>query len=314
MEGRQLQGVLLVDYGGAVPDPITRNAVQLMAMIRDTTGRLEPPISLPPSSVQAEVGPELRLRCFGKLEIRVGDQVVATDSFTRKKALTLLKLLVLRRGNPVSRDALIEHLWPGVDDKAGTNRLHGVVHALRSGIEPFRDKKRWLFVRNQGDLYYFDTESPHWVDVFAFRRLAAMARDLERRGDEELAISRLEEAAALYRGNLFEDEPYADWCALERDELRGTYLDVVRHLARLCSKTGNPESAVAHLRRGLIVDRLREDLHQMLIETLIGLGRRRDALDQYRECARLLREEIGAEPLPATRRLERLVTAEGRPA
>jgi len=188
------------------------------------------------------------------------------------------------------------------------NRLHGVVHSLRSGIEPFHADKRWLFVRNQGDLYYFDTESPHWVDIYAFRRLSAAARDRERQGELGEAIARLEEAAALYRGDLFEDEPYADWCARERDELRGSYLDVVRNLGRLCNQTGNAELAVGHLRRGLIVDPLREDLHQMLIETLIGLGRRKDALEQCRDCVRLLREEIGAEPLPATRRLERLVT------
>ncbi len=309
--GQQLQGVLLLDYGAVAPSPLTRHVVHLMAMTRESAVQLEPPIASPPSGLVTRTVPELRLRCFGKLEIQLGEEVVSIDAFARKKALTLLKILVLRRGNPVTRDALIEYLWPGADDRAGVNRLHGVVHSLRSGIEPFRADKRWLYVRNQGELYYFGTESPHWVDIYLIRRLWQVARDHERRGELRAAMARLEEAAVLYRGDLFEDEPYADWCAREREELRGIYLDVVRNLARLCADTGSAELAVAYLRRALVVDPLREDFHQTLIEILIGLGRRRDALAQYEDCLRLLRDEIGAEPLPATRRLERVIAGDG---
>ena len=66
---------------------------------------------------------------------------------------------------------------------------------------------------------------------------------------------------------------------------------------------------IAWLRRGLLADPLREDLHQVLIRALITLGRRPEALAQYDVCVRLLRDELAAEPLPETRRLAHLAAA-----
>ncbi|NIQ58042.1 MAG: hypothetical protein GWN71_33115, partial [Gammaproteobacteria bacterium] len=149
--------------------------------------------------------PVLELRCFGPLTIRLGERRVAHAAFQRKKALTLLELLVLKAGNPVTRQALVECLWPGADEKAGVNRLHVVIHALRSVIEPEREERRWIFVRNQGEFYYFNMESPHEIDLYTFRRHAAAARRAEECGRFVDAMAHLEDALALYRGDLFAD-------------------------------------------------------------------------------------------------------------
>jgi DNA-binding SARP family transcriptional activator len=182
-----------------------------------------------------------------------------------------------------------------------------VVHCLRSVIEPFREERRWIYICNQGEFYYFNMESPHWIDLYTFRRHEASAARAERSGQHHEAIMDLEEGLALYRGDLFEDDPYADWCAPERTDLRHRYLDMLLRLAELWFAVGQTERGADCLRRGLLKDPLREDFHQALIQTLMDLGRRREALDQYQECVRLLREELGAEPLPATRRLGRFL-------
>ena len=138
---------------------------------------------------------------------------------------------------------------------------------------------------------------------------ARAGRPTEREGRSSDAIAHLENAVALYRGDLFEDDPYADWCGLERMELQNRFLGMLMRQAELSLACGEAETGVACLRRGLLTDPFREDLHQALIQMLADLGRRKEALEQYRECERILREELGTDPLPATRRLERLLRA-----
>ncbi len=318
-DGR-LRGVVVLDRGGAPPNPPTRDLVTLLSMTAEAAVRLAPRSRAEPSShgsASHSAEPVLDIRCFGGFDVRVHGGRVPAEAFSRRKALTLLKRLILNAGNPISRDALAEHLWPGADPKSGANRLHGVLHALRTTIEPFREQRRWIYVCNVGDLYYFNMESPHWIDVYAFRRYAAGAHESERRHRPEEAIRHLEAALDLYRGELFADEPYAAWCELERAEFKHQYMHLTGRLADLLIGAGEVEQGVGWLRRGLLTDPLREDLHQKLIRALIGSGQRHQALRQYQTCLGLLCDELGVDPLPETRRLGQLAASdspESRPS
>lgn len=285
-----------------------RDLVPLLVMASEATTRLVPPRPENPamSARQDSTAPMLEVECLGGFDLRLNGLPVAPESFGRRKALTLLKLLIMQGGNPLSRDALSELIWPGVSAPTGANRLHGVLHALRAVIEPYREQRKWVFVCNLGDLYYFNMESPHWIDIFAFRRHAASAQEAERRGRRAEAIQHLEAALDLYRGDLFSDDPYATWCDLARLDLRHRQLDLSAKVADLLIAEGNPTRAVSRLRNGLLADPLREDLHQMLMQTLINLGRRPEAWAQYQTCVRVLNDELGVEPLPKTRQLGHL--------
>lgn len=309
--GGRLRGIVVLDRGEVPPNPPGHDLVPLLTMAAEAAARLVPDVAERSTTgvTAASATPVLELLCLGGFEVRLHGKPVPTETFGRKKALTLLKILVLSAGNPVSRVALTERLWPGVDERTGANRLHGVLHALRTTIEPYREQRRWLFVCNIGDLCYFNMESPHWTDLFAFRRHAASAHAAERRGRRDEAIRHLEAALGLYRGDLFADEPYARWCDLERSELGHLYIDLTGRLADLWIAEGDALRGVAWLRRGLLADPLREDVHRKLIRALIALGRRPEALEQYDVCVRLLRDELGVDPLPETRQLILLASA-----
>lgn len=303
----QLAGAVFLDLGGEPPTPRTQHLVALLTMAAAGAPRLlrHPNVSESGRFHRRAELPTLSVLCLGPWELRLRQRALGPEEFTRRKALTLLKVLILRAGSPTHRDQLVEMLWPGVHPAAGINRFHVVLHALRSVIEPFREERRWTYIRNHGELYYFNMEAPHRIDLYRFRHLAATAAVAERRGQVDEAIEILEEGLALYRGDLFADDPYADWCVLEREQMRRTYLDMVRRLAALALHVGHPARGLEHLRRALAMDPLSEELHQRMIEALTVLGRRGEVLAQYRTCAELLRRELGTGPLPATRELVR---------
>lgn len=306
---QRLRGVMVLDRP-APSSPPTRDVVLLLTMAGEAAARIKSAHGDRPAR-RVRAGADrhvLEVRCFGGFEVRRDGGLIPPDAFARRKARMLLRVLILRAGLPVHRDVLVEHLWPGVDGRTGANRLHGVVHALRAAIEPYHDESRWIFVSNTADLYRFNLESPHWIDLYEFQRQVVSAQDAERHGRRNEAIRHLEFALGLYQGDLFADEPYAGWCELDRCELRQRAVDLMAHVALLCVAAGESERGVAWLRRAIRADPLREDLHRILIRELLALGLRGDARAQYDLCVRVLRDELGVDPSPATRRLtERLL-------
>lgn len=302
-----LHGLVVLDFGREGTDHAAGHLVPLLSMANQLAIRLQshheglivgPVCSAGEGVVAAEL-PELEIRCLGPFAVFRRGQPIAAEAFTRSKALVLLKLLAVRDA-PVHRDVLIEHLWPEVDPRQGINRLHGVIHDLRSVIEPQRTERDWVYVRNRGELYFLDTDAPVEVDLRRFRRLS---KRYLREGSAKDEIAHLEQVVELYGGDLFEDDPFADWCAAEREELKEIYLRALERLVELHVGEGGEEEALTCLRRALRASPFRDDLLLAQMELLAKLSRANEAVAAYDEYQRRLAAELDAEPSPELRAL-----------
>lgn len=248
--------------------------------------------------------PKLRIRCFGRFEIEIDGRKLPSSTFHRRDALTLLKILVLRAGKQVHRARINEWLWPEADERAGVNRLHGVVHALRAAIEPYAAERRWTYVLNEGDTYTFAPDNSTFVDLIEFQKCLALAQNGLRGGYFTPKVTHyLELAVELYRAELYEEDQYGEWCDVERTALQREFVDALASLARSYLTLGDTKKAIHTLRRVLVHDPSREDLHQELIRCLVRLKRYREAKQQVSDCVRYLREELGVAPSSETETL-----------
>ncbi|MCZ7565369.1 MAG: GAF domain-containing protein [Burkholderiales bacterium] len=249
----------------------------------------------------------LALRCFGPFEIFRSGQKLAPDAFARRKALQLLKQLVLRRGIPVHRDRLVELLWPEASPRAGANRLHGVVNALRSAIESGRGARASEYIVCRDDHYFFNTEAPHSVDLFDFLDFIATARSAQREGAEQRALGLLEDAVRLFRGDLFADDTEDESLETHRVRLRHMYLDAARSLAAMRIRWGHTDEAIWTLRTALDFEPVALDLYELLVAQLASAGRVVEARQQYECCRAALRKHLDMEPPARIRALEKLL-------
>lgn len=248
----------------------------------------------------------LSIRCLGSFEISRNGITLPLSAFARRRALLLLKILLLRAPQPVHRDVLIDCLWPESDAITGRNRLHGVVHALRAVIEPSSASQPITYVQNQQDFYFFNTEAPHFVDLFRFQQLLQTAKTAHRQTlAAERVIAYLESAVSLYHGDLFSDEPYNEWLDAPRTLLRQQYIEAVKELTRRYTMLGRHEDTIYALRAAITLYPHFEDLHQELAHTLIALDRRVEAAEQLKACLRIVQRDCGTEPLPETLKLLR---------
>lgn len=235
----------------------------------------------------------LRIALLGGYESRLDGAPL--DLRLPRKALGLLAYLAVGRGRPSSRDRLGALLWSGGRPEQAR---HSVRQALLSTRQALSACGHYEALLAAGDTLALDPRRVD-VDVAEFEALL-----------DDGALPALEGAAALYGGAFLEGfrvgEPgFDDWIVAERARLRERAGQALSSLLAHHEGAGAVEPAIATAVRLLRVDHTQEPVHRTLIQLYHRVGRRADALRQYRTCVAMLRTELGIEPAPETTRLYR---------
>jgi len=229
------------------------------------------------STTAADVAPALRLQLLGPILVAVGGQVV--QGWRTAKARDLIAYLALAGDRPVTRDQLMEALWPDTDLESAHALLHTTLYYLRRALKPVGEG----LITFAGGAYRLDRERVA-TDLDRFYRLVAAGGEAAWR-----------EAIDLYRGDLLEGVDY-EWAEAPRVRARTVCLEALRNLATHLREDGRPSEAVESLQRLITLDPLAEDGHLGLMECFAALGNRNAALHQYRTLLHVLDEELGLEP------------------
>jgi predicted ATPase/DNA-binding SARP family transcriptional activator len=216
-----------------------------------------------------------------------------------RKQRTLLALLLLEPGRPVSADRLCDELWHGQPPPGAAKTLRSYISRLRTVLG--RDS---LATRPSG--YALEVAFDQ-IDAHRFEQLLYQGRDALARGADGLAAERLHAALGLWRGPALSD--VADGGALVLEAKRLDELRLVSLEDRIGADLalGRHAELVAELELLVAEEPLREGLWRELVLALYRSGRQADALDAYRRASRLLREELGLEPSEELKRLENAV-------
>ena len=237
----------------------------------------------------------LSIRILGSLVIESGDSRLGK---VPKKARALLAFLAAQGGQPVSRERLADLLWPYQGSEQARHSLRNCLLELRKALGR--------------------SAAPHLVADFANCRLQDVTSDLDE--FERLARSQdpseLQAAADLYRGEFLADfdinsEPFQEWLAGERDRTLAVVCDVLHRLAVQQDAADEYEAAIQSGRRLVMLDPLSEFGQRALIRAYARGGRRGEALRQYKNCAEMLKRELGVAPDVETQALANEIMRSG---
>lgn len=230
--------------------------------------------------------PPVAIRVLGRFEVLRGGLPVPDREWQSRKARELLKILVTRRGRACPRARLIELLWPGADDSAALgNRLSVALATVRRVLDPGRARPANHHVLAEAGSVALAVSRID-VDVENFLRDATT-------GLRDRSPERLRRAAEAYRGDVLEEDLYADWAHELREEARAVALAVLRALAA----TADPDEAVLLHLRVLAADPYDEPAHLALVEVLLRARRWGDAVRAYDVYA-ARSAELGLHPAP----------------
>ena len=229
---------------------------------------------------------KLDFRLLGPLAVSRDGAELALGS---RKQRALLARLALHVGEPVSVGALADEL------ATSRNAIQVYVSRLRALLDPpvVARAPAGYVLRVESDL----------IDARRFVELVSRAR----RAPNPARADLLGAALGLWRGRALADFADDSYLRADRARLEELRLAAVEARARAELELGRHAELVPELAALAAEHPLREPLHALLMTALYRVGRQADALAVYRAARERLVNELGLEPAPSLRALERRI-------
>ncbi|WP_406728616.1 AfsR/SARP family transcriptional regulator [Streptomyces sp. GD-15H] len=244
------------------------------------------------------------IRLLGALEATEGGRSLLP---TAGKPRQVFGLLAVHPRQLVPVSALIEELWGDGPPRSAQSTLQTYILQLRKllgaalpdGVE---EAKRVLTTRYGG--YLLDVV-PETVDACAFDLRAACGRQALEAGDWARAAQDLSRALELWRGRALADVPIGRRLAVEVTRLEQFRLSVLEGRIEADLALGRHQSLLSELAALTARHPLHERLCAQYMLALYRSGQQWRALEAFAALRRVLVDELGVEPSPRLRELQR---------
>jgi len=213
--------------------------------------------------------PTLEVDLLGGFVVRIDGAELAADCWPSLRASHLVQLLSLQPRRRLTRDQVIDALWPQLEPEPGSANLRKAAHHARQALG------RHDAVVLQGGEVLLWPDRPTVVDADDFERSADAA--LARRDAAACA-----EVALGFRGELLPGSRYETWTVPTRERLHARYVDLLR-VAGQWEKLARVEPTD-------------EPAHRALMQCELEAGNRAAALRWYAHLREALQESLGVAP------------------
>lgn len=236
-----------------------------------------------PIAAKALAGKCLQIRLLGELQLcRAGAPLALPASRKTRALLAYLAVSAKRQ----LRSELCTLFWEDAADP-------------RSSLRWSLTQLRHALGEQDSEMIHADRDAVELRGAMAISDLARLA-PLTRGGLAGASRAVLLEAGALFRGEFLEGlelpscYAYHEWCMAEREAASRSHELILEAL--VAAPCDGPRQALVHARALAAHNPLNEHGHIALMKALGALGRRRDALAQYRQCCRIFERELGLAP------------------
>jgi len=220
-----------------------------------------------------------------------GFSMVATSPvrFATHKTESLFVYLLLS-GQAVSRDRLAGIFWPNATEERARRNLSTALWRLKSVTQSIPE----IWIDVSGDSVRLRCETVE-IDAVRFRSLVESLPGL----DGHSRTTTMAEAERLYNGDFLDGFP-DEWCEDERRYLRTLYGRLLRQLVETSKTSGEFVQGIRYARRLVEIDPFDEESHRELMLLYHLSGDRGAAMAQFEATKRILQEELGTQPSPAS--------------
>ncbi len=212
------------------------------------------------SQVQPPAEPlrnQLYIHAFGTCEMFVADTHQPLVWKTTKTAEIFLYFLKQPQ-TFLSKDTILEDLWPEMDPEKTSKRLHTYVYQIRKTLKDIGLDENLIY-KNKG---YSIHRTNIRCDTIEFTQLLQSASQSP---TEDAKIAQLEQAVQLYKGDYLQGA-YSQWVLEERNRLELLLMQARKELAALYLTQQNYPAAEKHLLAILDIDPLYKEVHDTLLE------------------------------------------------
>lgn len=208
-----------------------------------------------------------RITVFGGFTVATSDG--SATAWQSRKARQLLKILVARRGAAVSRETIMDILWPGESPDRLANRFSVATTSVRRALDPTGAHPRDTYIQNRDGLIRLRIDA---VEIDSEMFLTLVDAALAPGSSDEERVPQLTEALALYTGEPLQEEQEELWAGELRRDVHLAYFAAAHTLAEVLDGTGDQRARLDTYRRILALDEFDQRAHEGVIDALVQLG------------------------------------------
>lgn len=214
------------------------------------------------------------------------------------------------------RTLLAALLWPEQPEAAARQNLRQTLLYLKHAMRAHPRLSEVLEITPK-HVRFLSEQS--WVDLHHFRSLwdACASHSHPEFSTCPACISRLQQAAALYRGEFLaglfvKHSPlFEEWAMFVREQLHRQIVDGLEILTSAAASAEDYYQMEQVARRQLALEPWHEGAHRQVMRALALRGQNTAALAHYAYCSRILVEELGVVPSPETQLLYEQIKSGG---
>ena len=227
-----------------------------------------------------------------------------SEASARRQGRLAFAFLAIERGSVVTRDELVEVLWPSAPPPAWEAALNALISKLRRALNPVSTG-----IETAVGCYRLRLPDGSWVDLEEAARALHEAEGLLRANRPQDAYMDAVIASSILRRPFLPGED-GDWAERQRRSLSESRLRALDCVVQVMAWHREFELAVKNAEEAVALDPIRESGYQRLMRIYAASGNRPAALLAFERCRRVLAEELGIQPSTETTAVRESVLSE----
>lgn len=223
------------------------------------------------------------VRSFGRFSVE--NNAGKTMRFRTAKTEELLALLLHHRGNPVTKERIMEELWYDRDGERAQSMLYTTLYQLRKDLEGFGLRDIILHSRKEGGLCRLSWTPDEW-DYQAF------TEGYRQYKADQVSLEQVKHIVELHTNGYLAENGYR-WADERRNDLELCCAELLEELANAEVNLQRFEFALQHLKKWADMFPFTERAHFKIIALYLLMNKKDAANLYYRQMKEMFAEELG---------------------
>lgn len=219
----------------------------------------------------------------------------------------LLSYLIANKDTEVSKDKLIDILWPDENATNPSGALRNLIYRSRQILSSFfpteltddedGDKKQECILFSQ-NAYRWNPEIDCVIDIFEFEFYAHLA---EKEASEAAKFNLNEKAHNIYKGDFLSVLAAEEWVIFRNVYYKNMYTKITINMCRYMSNQGDYAGVIRLCESSSLVDQMDEQVHIEKLHAFLEMNAPTQALNYYYSVSDLFTQKFGIDMSPAMR-------------
>jgi DNA-binding SARP family transcriptional activator len=239
----------------------------------------------------------MRIYLTGELCVETERALIRDVAWPGRQGRLVFAYLVVNRGHTVAREQLLDLLWPDGAPPSAETALSAVVSKLRGTLKSAAASR--ILLEASLDGYALRLPPKAWIDLEAARNAVDEAEGLLSQADWSHAWGCASVAVSIARRPFFGTDD-GEWLRRQRAHQNDLLARGLHCLSTAWLHAGEPAQAATAAQALIERQPFRESAYRLLMQAQTESGDRAEAVLTYQRLRRLLANELGVDPSPAT--------------